>query len=157
MIKALIVDDEAAARNSLDLLLKKHAPEVSEIASVSNATDAYFKIRDYKPDLVFLDIQMPFLNGFDLLNKIEDINFDVIFTTAFNQYAIQAIRFSALDYLLKPIDTNELKNAVQRHLKRKEQSLQTNLQYKNLVDNISAKSTDEFKLAINGTSGMQFL
>lgn len=156
MIKALIVDDEAGARNSLETLLKKHAPEISQIEMVSNATDAFFKIKDFQPDLIFLDIQMPFLNGFDLLNKIENINFDIIFTTAYNQYAIQAIRFSALDYLLKPIDVTELKNAVQRHVLRKENLLQTNQQYKNLVQNLSAKTNDEFRLAVNGTQGMQF-
>lgn len=156
MIKALIVDDEAGARSALEALLRKSVETDLQIESVSNATDAYFKIKEYKPDLVFLDIQMPFLNGFDLLNKIEEITFDVIFTTAFNQYAIQAIRFSALDYLLKPIDIKELKNAVQKYLQRRESTSQTNQQYKNLVQNLSAKSGEDFKLAINGAQGMQF-
>src|SRR6187401_1647196 len=101
-IKALIVDDEEGARLVLRSLIEKYIPEITE----------------FQPDLLFLDIQMPFINGFDLLGKIENINFDIIFTTAFNQYAIKAIRFSALDYLLKPIDISELKNAVERHLSR---------------------------------------
>jgi two-component system LytT family response regulator len=156
MIKALIIDDEVAARTSLEAMLKRYAPEITSLELIGNATDGYFKIKEQQPDLVFLDIQMPFLSGFDLLNKIENINFDIIFTTAYNQYAIQAIRFSALDYLLKPIDVEELKNAMQRFAQRRESASQTNQQYKNLVQNLSAKTTEEFKLAINGAQGMQF-
>ncbi|MBL0339885.1 MAG: response regulator transcription factor [Bacteroidetes bacterium] len=157
MIKALIIDDEEKAVNILHSLIVKNIPEITNIEKVYNAMDAFYTIRDFKPDLVFLDIQMPFLNGFDLLNKIENINFDVIFTTAFNQYAIKAIRFSALDYLLKPIDIAELRSAVDRHLERRTSISQTGLQYKNLVNNLSAKSDGQFSLAINGSQGMQFL
>ncbi len=157
MIKALIVDDEEKAISILEALIQRNVPEITTIERVNNAMDAYYKIKEYKPNLVFLDIQMPFLNGFDLLNKLDEIDFEVIFTTAFNQYAIKAIRFSALDYLLKPIDVNELRNAVDRYLERKQTTSQTNLQYQNLVKNLSAKSDEQFSLAINGSQGMQFL
>lgn len=157
MIKALIVDDEQKACSILKTLLERCAPEITAIEVVHNAMDAYFKINEWKPELVFLDIQMPFMNGFDLLNKLEEINFDVVFTTAFNQYAIQAIRFSALDYLLKPIDVEELTNAVQRFLLRRNSVAPTNLQYQNLVHNLAARKNDEFTLAIHGNQGMQFL
>ena len=155
-VKALIVDDEDKACGVLQSLLEKYAPEITRIEVVNNATDAFYKIKEYQPDLLFLDIQMPFINGFDLLSKIDNINFDIIFTTAFNQYAIQAIRFSALDYLLKPIDIEELKNAVGRHLERRKSRPQTGEQYQNLVHNLAAKSSGQFTLAIGGTQGVQF-
>lgn len=157
MIHALIVDDEERAGQILTSLLEKNCPDVTKIKFVQNAMDAYFYIKEQHPDLVFLDIQMPFMDGFDLLNKLGEINFDVIFTTAFNQYAIQAIRFSALDYLLKPIDDSELTNAVHRFQSRRNAAGQTGLQYQNLVHNLSARNHDEFTLAINGNAGMQFI
>lgn len=157
MTKALIIDDEEKAVGILQTLILKNIPEITSIETVYNVMDAFYKIKEFQPDLVFLDIQMPFMNGFDLLNKLEEINFDVIFTTAFNQYAIKAIRFSALDYLLKPIDVTELRNAVDRHLERKKSTSQTNLQYKNLVKNLAAKNDGQFSLAVHGSQGMQFL
>lgn len=155
-LKALIVDDEEKACNVLRMLIEKYVPQITSLEMVNNATDAYYKIKEYQPDLLFLDIQMPFLNGFDLLSKIEKINFDIIFTTAFNEYAIKAIRFSALDYLLKPIDIDELRNAVERHLVRKQSGSPGGLQFQNLVTNLAAKTNDQFSLAINGSQGMQF-
>jgi two-component system LytT family response regulator len=157
MIHALIVDDEEKAGRILTALLEKNCPEVKIIKFAQNAMDAYFYIKEQHPDLVFLDIQMPFMDGFDLLNKLGEINFEVIFTTAFNQYAIQAIRFSALDYLLKPIDEIELTNAVQRFQSNRKTSEQTGLQYQNLVHNLTVQNNDEFTLAINGNTGMQFI
>jgi len=152
----MLIDDEERASSILRTLIEKNIPEISELEIVNNATDAFFRIREFSPDLVFLDIQMPFLNGFDLLSKMEQISFDVIFTTAYNQYAIQAIRFSALDYLLKPIDVTDLRNAVQRHLNRKQTKSQTAMQYQNLFQNLSANSNEQFSLAVNGSQGMQF-
>jgi len=156
LLKALIVDDEEGARRVLKSLIEKYIPEIGVIEMAPGASDAYFMIRDFKPDLVFLDIQMPFMNGFDLLSKLEQIDFDVIFTTAFNQYAIQAIRFSALDYLLKPIDIQELKSAVSRHVCRKLSNQQTTQQYQHLVDNLTKQSNDSFTLAVGGAQGMKF-
>jgi two-component system, LytTR family, response regulator len=155
-IKALIIDDEERACNVLRALIEKYTPEITELEVVTSASDGYFKIKEYQPDLLFLDIQMPFMNGFDLLNKVGEINFDIIFTTAFNHYAIKAIRFSALDYLLKPVDIAELRGAVNRHLQRRMQHEETSLQYKNLVQNFSAKTNDQFSLAISGSQGMRF-
>jgi two-component system LytT family response regulator len=155
-VKAMIVDDEERAISVLRALIEKYTPEITVLESVNNASDAYYKIKEFQPDLLFLDIQMPFMNGFDLLNKIEQINFDIIFTTAFNQYAIKAIRFSALDYLLKPIDIAELRGAVNRHLQRRQAQPQTAMQYQNLLNNLAAKSNDQFRLAISGSQGMQF-
>jgi len=114
MIKTVIVDDESRARKNLILLLEK-IPEVNILAEASNADDAIDAIVNHKPDLIFLDVKMPQQSGFDLLDKLLKLGitgFDVIFLTAFDDYAIKAIKHAAFDYLLKPIDENELKETI---------------------------------------------
>ncbi|MBU3663926.1 MAG: response regulator, partial [Bacteroidetes bacterium] len=113
VLKTIIVEDEAGGRNSLRAILKS-IEEVVLVGEASNADEAKILIADESPDLVLLDIEMPFKNGFDLLSEISTRTFEVIFTTAYESYAIKAIKFSALDYLLKPIDSEELKVAVLR-------------------------------------------
>lgn len=108
----LLVDDEQKGREILKKLLETHCPQVRIQALAANADEAYTLIRKHHPDVVFLDIEMPNGNGFYLLEKFEDIPFHVIFTTAYDQYAIQAIKHHAFDYLLKPVDIDELKAAV---------------------------------------------
>src|SRR5688572_30328161 len=112
MIRAIVVDDEPYACQALLTLLKKHCPDVIVEAACSSAQEAEERIKELKPQLVFLDIEMPHRNGFELLQHISPVTFQVIFTTSYDQYAIKAIRFSALDYLLKPIDPKELQAAV---------------------------------------------
>ena len=129
MIRALIVEDETQSRQLLNTLLKKNCPDIEVIALAANVNEALDAINKYHPDLVFLDITMPDGTGFDLLEKTSPIKFDVIFTTATDKYAIKAIKYSALDYLLKPIDTDELKNSVNKLIQKK-----TNL---NTVENIT--------------------
>lgn len=119
MIKAVIVDDEPYACQALVTLLNKHCPNVQIEAVCHSAQAALQHIAELKPSLVFLDIEMPHLNGFELLEKLAPVQFDFIFTTSYDQYAIKAIRFSALDYLLKPVDASELKAAVQKFSSRK--------------------------------------
>ncbi len=118
MIGALLVDDEAAAREHLRGRLAAVAPEVDILSEASNIGDAERLIRTHAPQLVFLDVEMPGGNGFQLLQRLGRWEFDVIFTTAFQRFAIQAIRFSALDYLLKPVQADELRAAVDRHIQR---------------------------------------
>ncbi|MBS4064484.1 MAG: response regulator [Chitinophagaceae bacterium] len=113
-IKALLVDDEKNSREVLNKLLEKYFQEVEIVGEASSVDDAYDLIISEKPDLVFLDIQMPRENGFNLLMKFDKVPFEVIFVTSFDHYAITAIRFNALDYLLKPIEIKDLKNAVQK-------------------------------------------
>lgn len=108
MIRAIIVDDEVSCRETLSIFLKEYCTDVQIVASVESIDEAYEQIILKKPDLVFLDISMPPSNGFELLKKFRQIHFEFIFTTAYNEYAIQAIRVSAADYLLKPIDPVEL-------------------------------------------------
>jgi two-component system LytT family response regulator len=113
-MKSIIIDDEKHCIKTLTNLLETNFPEVKIIASCFDSTKAYDLIVKHKPDFIFLDIEMPFLDGFDLLSKFEQLDFDVIFTTAYDSYAIKAIKFSALDYLLKPIDKNELTVAIEK-------------------------------------------
>ena len=111
-MQALIIDDEKHCRDSLSIMLTKYCPEVEVLASCQNAGAAIRSIRQYHPDLIFLDVEMPGTNGFELLECCKEYNFKIIFTTAHDQYAIEAIRNNALDYLLKPVNKNELIVAV---------------------------------------------
>jgi two-component system LytT family response regulator len=156
MIKALIVDDEQKARNIIHHYLTSFVAEVSEIRQVESVDDALAELNHYQPDIVLLDVEMPHKNGFQFLIELKEPSFDVIFTTAYNQYAIQAIRFSALDYLLKPVDPDELKSAIQRHLEKKEARQQQNVLYQNLVENITKKEVKDFKIAVPSAQGFYF-
>lgn len=118
-MKAILIDDERDALEMLEWIIRKHAPEVEIIAMCNSALEGMEKINNLKPDVVFLDIEMPQLNGFDMLERLGKYEFEVIFTTAYNQFAIKALKICALDYLLKPIDAEELKASVQKALNRK--------------------------------------
>ncbi len=155
MIKILIIDDEAAAGNILKILIEKHVALSTEILYCDNAKDALDMLETFKPTLLMLDIEMPNLNGFDFLNMASGYSFDVIFTTAYDQYAIKAIRFSALDYLLKPIDLVDLQNAVNRHI-IKQQNQNQQLLVSNLLSNLQQKDPGNFKLALSTAEGVFF-
>lgn len=113
-MKAIIIDDEKHCREVLATLLKKHCPDVEIIADCSNGREALEVIAKSKPGIVFLDIEMPGMNGFEFLEACPSKDFAIIFTTAYNEYAIKAIKHSALDYLLKPVDKEELVNAIDK-------------------------------------------
>lgn len=113
-IKSIIIDDEIANRTMLDILLKKHCPSIEIIGAAESAQEGYKLIQETEPDLVFLDIKMPVKSGFDLLRMFDQINFNVIFVTAYDQYAIQAFEFNAIDYILKPIDYVKLITSVNK-------------------------------------------
>lgn len=155
MLKAIIVDDEKNARDSLNFLINTYCGQkVKVVFMAENIKEAVRAVDDYKPDIVFLDIQMKGETGFDFLNQLENIDFSIIFTTAFNQYAIHAIKFSALDYLLKPIDITELQNAIDKACYK---SAQSSLQYQNYVKNSSLTDSDNMKLAISTVNGLLFI
>lgn len=116
MIRALIVDDEAEARGALRVILQRRAPDVEVVAEGTSVVEAIALIAQHRPDLLFLDVQMPGGDGFELLKQLGSWNFDVVFTTGSSQHAIQAIRFSALDYLMKPVLGDELRAAIDRHI-----------------------------------------
>jgi len=154
-MKAFILDDEASAITTLSLMLKRYIPEITEIQSATQPVPTIQDIQKFNPNLVFLDIQMPVVNGFEWLKRFPHRTFDVIFTTAHDNYAIQAIRFSALDYLLKPIDAAELRSAVNRFLMKRDDREGQNQLYKNLLFNIGAEQRN-FKLAVSTTEGCFF-
>lgn len=124
-IRAIIVDDEANNRENLNSLLKEYCTDVKVVGLADSVDSAFKLIRSQKPDLVFLDIKMPEKDGFKLLESLNEIDFEVIIVTAYSQYAIKAIKFCAVDYLLKPIDIVELTNAVEsvsRNVFRKQEN-----------------------------------
>jgi len=157
MLKALLIDDEERATDSLRLMIEKMVPEIEQVKVCNDARKAAEIIHEFQPGLVFLDIQMPHLNGFQLLEKMPNKNFKLIFTTAYNEYAIQAIRFSAFDYLLKPVDVEELQASVQRFLQTQQDYKQQYDLLKNIMHNIQSPSSDEFRLALPTKEGVHYL
>ena len=113
-MNCIIIDDEKHCIKTLTNLIENTFPEVKVLASCFDSTKAFDLIRHNEPDFIFLDIEMPLLNGFDLLSKFDHLDFDVIFTTAYDSYAVKAIKFSALDYLLKPISKEDLAAAIEK-------------------------------------------
>ncbi len=133
MISAVIIDDEQNNIDNLEALLCRHCPGVKVLASANDAIEGEDIIRRYNPELIFLDIQMPGKNGFELLKGLQNFPFSVIFVTAFDQYGIQAVKFSAIDYLLKPVNVEELKAAVNK-VEEMNQRKNQNLKLENLIE-----------------------
>ena len=135
MLKAIIIDDEPDCVRLLALQLKMYCPQVNVVAECTESEVGYQQIKELQPDIVFMDIEMPVMNGFQLLEKIGAINFSLVFVTAYDQFAVKAFRFSALDYLLKPIDGKDLKAAVAKAEQRSfPQTQQLNLLKQQLHD-----------------------
>lgn len=156
VIKALIIDDEAGAASVLQMLIERYVPEITQLRIATKIGEANVLLQQFKPQLVFLDIMMPEKNGFEFLNEQKQINFEIIFTTAYDEYAIRAIRFSALDYLLKPLNAEELRSAVARFLEKSNQKKETDLLLNNLLQNLRTRQENEFKLAVPTTAGAVF-
>lgn len=148
MLRAIIVEDEIRSRETLRGLLKLYCKNVQIIGEAENVKEGIGMIEDRKPDVVFLDIQMPDGSGFKLLESIIEIDFDVIFTTAYDQFAIKAIKFSALDYLLKPIFPDDLVKAVKKAEDKKEgQSQKVNVDV--LLENIKMPPKEPPKIILS--------
>src|SRR5688572_12518057 len=137
MIRAVLVDDEAHCLDTLELLLTEHCPEVRIVAKCRSAEEAIPVIKSSTPSVVFLDVEMPFMDGFELLEQFHEIDFAIIFTTSYDQYAIKAIHFSALEYLLKPVNAKELKEAVRKISSQKK--LPADEQFRILLDQIQSR------------------
>jgi two-component system, LytTR family, response regulator len=151
---AIIVDDELHCREVLRIMLEMHCPDVDLLQECEDGFIAIEAINRLNPDIVFMDIEMPGMNAFDTLQQLDNIEFQVIFTTAYDQYAIKAIKFSALDYLLKPIDADELIAAV---AKASEQKVQVqNVQLQQLQHSLQNPDND-FKLMISTNEGPYFI
>jgi two-component system, LytTR family, response regulator len=154
MIKALVVDDKAASIELMKWLIHQNCPDIGQLQTATSVAEAIPIIKSFEPDIVFLDIQMPHQSGFDLLSSLDNWNFEVVFTTAYNEFAIQAIKFSALDYLLKPVDAAELVKAVDRFKVKRIYAPAGEELYKNFIQNISNR---EKKLALPGVTDIKYV
>ena len=114
-ITALSIDDEELCNKALSIELKKYCPDIKFLGSYTDPREGMEAIRSLKPDIVFLDIEMPWINGFELIDQLQPIDFEVIFVTAYNEYALKAFRSKALDYLLKPIESPDLENILNKY------------------------------------------
>jgi two-component system LytT family response regulator len=155
-LKAIIIDDEVSSRNSLRQKLAAHCPEIDTVAECENAEIAIKTIEATEPDVIFLDVEMPRMNGFTMLQQLSKRNFEVIFTTAYDHYAVRAIRFSALDYLVKPVEVEELKAAVEM-VKQKRNKPAGNERLETLLYNLVHEKKLDFRLAIPSQDGLQFI
>jgi len=155
MIRAILVDDEKHCLKTLGMLLKEYCPEVQILAQCDSGEAGVEAIEKFKPDLVFLDIEMPHMNGFEMLETLSEINFAVVFTTGYDQYAIKAFRFSALDYLLKPVDHEELKKTVQRVTQHLQRPLPQQLEI--LLQKIHSHTPAITKVALPTMEGLQMI
>lgn len=156
MPKAIIVEDELHSRQFLKNLVTEYCPELNLVALASDVEEGVAAIKEYKPDIVFLDIEMQTGTGFDLLLQFPAPEFDVIFTTAYDHYAIKAIKFSAIDYLLKPIEIEELQQAVKKITDKKAtNSSQEALQM--LLKNLQAPQKEDPSITLATSEGLEFI
>ena len=153
-IRAIVIDDEEDSVNFIKSIIDEFCPEVNVVETANSVNEGVTKIKDYNPDIVFLDVEMPNGTGFDLLERFSTINFDVIFITAYNHYAIKAIKYSAVDYILKPISIEELIDAVKKVIQNKNEKTHVH-NYDNLINNL--KSSSPQKLAIPTRLGLQYI
>jgi two-component system, LytTR family, response regulator len=155
-LKTVVIDDEHDAVNFITSIIGEFCPNLEVLGIAHNVNEGVRVITDLKPDLVFLDIEMPNGSGFDLLTHFPEKDFDVVFITAFNHYAIRAIKFSAVDYILKPININEFIEAVSRVVeKRNARPASGDESFRMLMENL--KSTHPTRLAIPTADGMEYL
>lgn len=154
-LTAIIIDDEQNGIDGLAILIRKHIPDLRIIAECTVAKDAIALIENYKPDIIFLDIHMPGMNGFELLEKLGRKNFDLIFTTAHDEYALRAIKANAIDYLLKPIDYTDLELAISKVKVRKESREKTKepIDYQRLFKNAGCDPKE--KLLVYSKTGIE--
>ena len=155
-LKAILVDDEELALDNLKLLVQEFCPQIHILAAVNNIADALKVIEEENLDILFLDIKINKDTGFDLLKNIGKINFEIIFITAYSEYALEAIKFSAIDYLLKPIDIEELKTAVKR-VENKMSKRNLNEQIEVLLANFKRENKDGLKIALPSADGLIFI
>ncbi|MET4081007.1 two-component system LytT family response regulator [Pedobacter sp. UYP30] len=155
-MRAVLIDDEISNLENLRSLLEKHCPQVTIMATAQKVSDAVNAIEKSLPDLVFLDIQMGEQTGFDVLKQLPTRNFEVIFVTAYDQYGIQAVKFAALDYLLKPIDIEELINAVTKAEHKVATQIQTS-QLDFLLQQLKKPEANVSKIALQMQSEIRYV
>jgi len=156
MYQALIIDDEQKLREVLNIKLNQFCPEIKVLDQANNVEDAFSKIIMLQPDLIFLDISMPIETGFDLINKFDEINFEIIFVTGFNEYALDALKVSAVDYILKPVQTASLIKAVNKAKSRIDERSKI-AKYEVLKHNLNHIGDQNTKIAIPGSNAYEFV
>lgn len=154
-MKAIIVDDERNSCESLKVLLQDFCEDVQVADTCQTIAAAITSIKKHRPDVVFLDINMKGENGFELLEKMKPIEFEIVFATAYSEYAIRAFKFSAIDYLLKPIDIEELRSTIDKV--RSTKRVETKQRYDQLIDNLKSPHNPAFKLALPSLEGLTFV
>ncbi len=155
MISCILVDDEQNALEMMEWLLRTYCPEIRILAMCRNANDGIEAISKLRPDVVFLDIEMPKMNGFDMLERFDKLFFDVVFCTAYDQFAIRAFKYSALNYLLKPVDPDDLKATVKRISEKK--AIPTREQFDLLLQSMSQAKSTPSRIALTTGDGLIFL
>jgi two-component system, LytTR family, response regulator len=156
MLTAIIIDDERNSRNALRQKLNNHCAEVTIIAECENGEEGIKSIEENKPDIIFLDVEMPRMNGFTMLQQLQQHNFEIIFITAYDHYAIKAIKFSALDYLVKPVEIADLKTAVEKAAEKRKH-ITGNMALETLLQNLMNKEKEQHRIAIPSMEGLQFV
>jgi|SRR6187200_2452588 two-component system LytT family response regulator len=155
ILRAILVDDELSSLQNLQSKLVEFCPDVEVVATAQKPEDAILFIRQHKPDVIFLDIEMPRMNGFRMLDELGELDFEIIFTTAYNHYAVDAIRISAFDYLMKPVAIKELQNALERLAKYRQTHTRDKLDV--LRQSLSPNKSQEEKIAIPTNEGLEFI
>jgi len=154
-LRAILVDDELSSLQNLQSKLVEFCPDVEVVATAQKPEDAILFIRQHKPDVLFLDIEMPRMNGFRMLDELGELDFEIIFTTAYNHYAVDAIRISAFDYLMKPVAIKELQNALERLARYRQTHTRDKLDV--LRQSLSPNKSQEEKIAIPTNEGLEFI
>lgn len=155
-INAIIIDDEKFCIETLLWEISQNCPSVNVLTTCTSGKEGIASISKYRPDLVFLDIEMPYMNAFEMLKEIENIDFDIIFTTAYDQFAIKAIKINALDYLLKPIGSQDLIEAVEK-IKRKKSLNQPSDDIEKIIKKILRDNYDFEKIALPTIEGLELI
>ena len=148
-LRSIVVDDEFYCRNNLKMIIEDFCPEIEVVAMADSADQARSMIHEYKPDLVFLDIKMPKEDGFSLLDSMPSRNFSVVFTTAHSEFALKAFKADAVDYIEKPINIDDLKNAINKVLKYQINQLSDKKEEHKDIDRISLATRDGFMMVKN--------
>ena len=154
-IKVILVDDERSSLQNLEQKIVEFCPELKIIAAVDQPSEAIFLIRHHRPGAIFLDIEMPHINGFRMLNELGDYESEIVFTTAYNHYAIEALRMSAFDYLMKPVSIQDLRETVGRLLRHLAAATQERLNV--LRQSLSKNISQESKIAVPTWEGLEFI
>lgn len=157
MIHAVIIDDERGNRENLEKMIAEFCPDVKIVATAGSAKEGIVAINSFHPELVFLDIEMPFGNGFSMLEEIGDIDFEVVFVTAYDKYAIRAIKFSALDYLLKPLMEEDLIHSVKKAAIKISKGQSNKTQIETLFSNLKNQGKNPVKIAVPDATGFNFI